>query len=105
MDTNDNKVHIFEVSAPVDLKETELKKKLEEFMASKLIDHEVKFATNKKNVLRFKVDSEFATHGNISGFTSLVENVVPGAGTSCPGFGVPDTDLATFVEKPTAVLK
>ncbi len=105
MNTDNNKVHIFEVSAPVDLKETGLKKKLEEFMAVKLIDHDVKFATNKKNVLRLKIDSEFAKGETISAITLFIESVVPGAGTSCPGFGVPDTDLATFVEKPAAVFK
>lgn len=103
MDTDNSKVHIFEVSSSVELSKTTLKKELEEFMASKLIDHDVKFATNKKNVLRLKIDSEFAKGEIISAITSFIESVVPGAGTSCPGFGIPDTDLATFVEKPAAV--
>lgn len=97
------KVHVFEIVSQKNLASLLLKDKLEEFLTRKQIHHEVVFATNKPNCLRFKVPSEYATHNNISSFTSFIEDVVGEVSTTCPGFGVPDTDLATFVEKSTAV--
>lgn len=103
MNLDNQKWHVFEVNSnTVNLSETDLKDKLEEHFKIGGYKHEVAFAANKQNALRFKVDSAVCDHHNISTFTSLVEQVVPSASTTCPGFGVANEDLANFVEQTSA---
>jgi len=104
MNTN-NKVHVFEVGPLTNLDGILLMKKLSGFFETKELVHEIAPATNKENCLRFKIPSESANNHTISALTSFIEEVVGEVGTTCLGFGVPDTDLATFVEKPAAVFK
>ncbi len=103
MSLNNQKWHVFEVNSnKVKLSETDLKDKLEEYFKISGYEHEVAFAANKQNALRFKVDSAVCDHHNISSFVSKVNDIVGDVSVTCPGFGVENDDLANFVE-PTSV--